>query len=382
MQKEYDVLLVGAGLFNAVLCHEFVTKGKKVLVLEKRPFVGGNCHTYMENGVYIHEHGAHIFHTNKYSTWFYATQFADFDPFINSPIAMVTEKEDWVPYNLPFNMNTFSKLMHTASPNDVACLIEQETAIYKKDTYNNLEEKALSMVGPTIYEKFIKHYTEKQWGCPCTELSPDIITRIPLRFTYDNNYFNDRYQGIPSRGYTHWIGRMLKGATIMENTDYLAGRGHFDAMADHVFFSGRIDDFFHREYGELPYRSLRFETFTAPSITTQGVAVVNYPGSEVPYTRIIEHKYFMRPETYCSHPCYDPHYTIKTKEYPEQMSEGKEAYYPIVNASSKELYARYLAKCPANVTFTGRLGRFEYNDMDDTIEKALEVANQFLGSEQ
>ena len=260
------------------------------------------------------------------------------------------------------------------TPDAVQLKLDDEKSNYELPEYKNLEEKALGLVGPTIFNKFIKGYTEKQWGRSCTELSPDIITRIPVRFTYDNNYFNDIWQGIPEHGYTSWITNMLANVEVRLGVDYLKDRDYFDNLAEDVVYSGRIDEFFNYSHGKLPYRSLQFDIKTRETDNYQGVAVVNYPGKEVPYTRVIEHRHFMRPEAQKDIP---RDFTVISKETPVEMSEEREAYYPIVNPESKKLYDTYMAMRPKNVYFAGRLGMFAYNDMDDTIAKALEMSESF-----
>ena len=378
MEQKYDVLLVGAGLFNAVLAHKFATFGKSVLVVERREHIAGNCYTETRNGIDVHKYGAHIFHTSSVEAWEFANKFARFNQFVNSPVAMTLDTSTYSPkprvYNLPFNMNTFNELWGCTTPAEAKSKIEEETRPYVKEVYANLEEKALSMVGKTIYEKFIKGYTEKQWNCPCDQLHPDIIRRIPLRYNFDNNYFNDSFQGIPEHGYTEWIKNMLSDATVITGVDYLKEREKWNAKADIVFYSGMVDEFFNFERGRLHYRSLRFETEVKETDNYQGVAVVNYPGLEVPYTRTIEHKHFMSQLRKCI--C-NKDTTIVTTEYPADMEPGMEAYYPVADAESRAMYDEYVSMCPSKVVFTGRLGRFEYNDMDDTIIKALKVAEEY-----
>ena len=372
--EHFDILLVGAGLFNATLAHKFAVQGKKVLVLERREEIGGNCHTFQSHGIDVHKYGAHIFHTSNRVAWEFATKFASFHEFTNSPVAMVHESGKYRAYNLPFNMNTFNELWGCTTPDEARRRIEEETAPYVKPRYANLEEKALSMVGPTIYEKFIRGYTEKQWNTQCTGLSPDIISRIPLRFSFDNNYFNDVHQGIPEHGYTEWITNMLGDATIRTGVDYLKDREKYDSMADLVFYSGMVDEFFGYAKGELHYRSLRFESDVVSTGNAQGVAVCNYPGLEVPYTRTIEHRHFL---SSLRDAISDRWVSVVTREYPADYVRGGEAYYPVNDVESREIYGQYMSMRPKNVLFTGRLGRFEYNDMDDTIIKAIEVAEDF-----
>ena len=378
MEQKYDVLLVGAGLFNAVLAHKFATFGKSVLVVERREDIGGNCYTEPLHGIDVHKYGAHIFHTSNVEAWEFANKFAKFNQFVNSPVAMTLDTSTYYPrpkvYNLPFNMNTFNELWGCATPDEAKRKIEEETRPYIKAVYDNLEEKALSMVGKTIYEKVIKGYTEKQWHCRCDQLHPDIISRIPLRFNFDNNYFNDTFQGIPEHGYTEWIRNMLSDATVITGVDYLKERDKWDAKADLVFFSGMVDEFFNFENGRLHYRSLEFRTEVKDTGNYQGVAVVNYPGLEVSYTRTIEHRHFMSSLRKAIAP---ENRTIVTTEYPADMKPGMEAYYPVADTISRERYGSYMNMRPRNVVFTGRLGRFEYNDMDDTIIKALAVAEEY-----
>lgn len=376
--SKFDVLLVGAGLFNAVLANKFKEAGKKVLVVEKREQAGGNCATYEEDGIIVHKHGAHIFHTNDGRLWEYANRFASFHPFINSPIAKVWDpvKSKYRSYNLPFNMNTFHQLWGVDCPEDAMTKIEEVTRPFKKDRYDNLKEKALSMVGGLMFSMFIEGYTEKQWGRRCEELPADIITRIPLRFKYDNNYFDDTWQGIPDEGYTPWIEAMLDGVTVEYGVDFLKDMDRYSCLADKIFYSGRIDDYFNRCLGELPYRSLEFDTKKLDKENVQGVAVTNWPGHDVLHTRVIEHRHFMTDAQQRFN--IKPGCSIVTVEYPATMKDGMEAYYPIHNAQSKLLYDKYMAMKPANLEFTGRLGRFEYNDMDDTIDKALKLAEKFI----
>ena len=375
---KYDVLLVGAGLFNAVLATQFVEKGKKVLVVDRRGTIGGNCTTVCDEGIEIHKYGAHIFHTDNYSVWAFAKMYDDFMPFVNSPIAAYRENSGSIPkiFNLPFNMNTFVRVWpgKCVDPYSAKRIIEEQAQKYQKDSYANLEEKALSLVGEEIYELLIKHYTEKQWGCKCTELGPEIISRIPLRFTFDNNYFNDTWQGIPRHGYSKWIHNMLKGATVMLDTDYLSDRKTLDGMADHVFYSGMLDELFDYQHGCLPYRSLEFKTCRINRSNFQGVPVVNYTGPFPDCTRSIEHKHFMP----WNKDAIEAEYTFVTNEYPRKFEKGGEAYYPVRNAESLAQWNAYLEMLPKNMTATGRLGRFEYNDMDDTIMKALALSKEWV----
>ena len=381
----YDILLVGAGLYNAVLAYRFQQMGLSVCVVERRTGqeIGGNCATETRDGIIIHKYGAHIFHTSDKSAWEFANKFAHFVPFINSPIAIAEFEVERDPrfgvgttvktdvYNLPFNMNTFAKIFGLHRPRDVAERLKEETAPYIKETYNNLEEKALSLVGPTIFHELIKGYTEKQWGRPCDKLPPDIITRIPLRMIYDNNYFNDTYQGIPAAGYSEWINAMYGNATFYSGIDYIENRAELDKLADHIFYSGRVDEFFNFKYGKLDYRSLKFETVAYDTDNYQGVAVCNYTTKLRKYTRSIEHRHFMWDEDTPS--VIKPNTTYVTYEYPADMSETNEPFYSVNDTKNNELYAKYAAECPENVTFVGRLGMYRYNDMDDTIISALNM---------
>ena len=368
----YDVLLVGAGLYNAVLAHRFQKMGLKVCVVERRPGdeIGGNCATEERDGIMIHKYGAHIFHTSDKSAWEFANKFANFMPYVNSPIAKVITDTSVRTYNLPFNMNTFSKLFETNTPEQAKARILEETKSHIKESYNNLEEKALSMVGDSIYKRLIKGYTEKQWGRPCRELPPDIITRIPLRFTYDNNYFNDIYQGIPDEGYSQWIKNMFGNCTLFSGVDYVSNREELDKIADHIFYSGRVDELFGYKYGKLEYRSLKFVTKKLDCDNHQGVAVFNYTSETPAYTRTIEHRHFMTADAQKK---ITPNTTYVTTEYPANMDETNEPFYSVNNKVNNDLYAKYAAECPSNVTFVGRLGMYKYNDMDDTIISALNM---------
>lgn len=359
----YDILLVGAGLFNAVLAHHFIKQGKSVLVLEKRNHIAGNCYTYNEHSIDVHKYGAHIFHTSNEQVWKFVNQFGEFNSFINSPIANYKNEI----YNLPFNMNTFNRLYDVITPEQAKNQIIKETRDCYTDNPKNLEEQAINLVGRKMYEKLIKHYTEKQWGRKCTELPPEIIKRLPLRFTYDNNYFNDKYQGIPVEGYTKLIERMYEGADILLETDFLKDKEKFEAMADHVFYSGCIDEYYGYCYGPLEYRSVRFETEVFDKENYQGNAVVNYTSDEEPYTRIIEHKWF-------NNRGFDK--TIISKEYSSEWKKGDVPYYPVNNEKNNALYEKYKAIQNDKVTFVGRLGNYKYYDMDDTIEAALNTIKE------
>ena len=376
MDKKYDYLIVGAGLYGAVAAHELKKNGMECLVIDKRKVIGGNIYTENIDGINVHKYGAHIFHTSDKKIWDYVNQFAEFNNFVNSPVARYHDEL----YNLPFNMNTFSKLWGVSTPKEAAAKIkEQIDAEGITGEPKNLEEQALRLVGRDVYEKLVKEYTEKQWGRDCKELPAFIIKRLPVRFTFDNNYFNDRYQGIPIGGYTAMIEEMLEGIDVKLDTDYFKLRvlhadnpenseGAVDygcGIADKVVYTGMIDEFFDYRLGELEYRSLRFETEKLEEENYQGVAVVNYTSHEVDFTRIIEHKHF----EFGKQPT-----TIITREYPKAWEKGDEPYYPVNNDINNKLYAEYkqLADATENVFFGGRLGQYKYYDMDKVIAAALE----------
>ena len=363
MKEHYDILLVGAGLFNAVLAHHFIKQGKSVLVVEKRNHIAGNCYTYNEHNIDVHQYGAHIFHTSNEQVWKFVNQFGEFNSFINSPIANYKDEI----YNLPFNMNTFNRLYGVITPEQAKNQIIKETRDCFTDNPKNLEEQAINLVGKKMYEKLIKHYTEKQWGRKCTELPPEIIKRLPLRFTYDNNYFNDKYQGIPVEGYTRLIAKMYEGADIVLDTDFLKDKEHWEDMTDKVFYSGCIDEYYDYCYGPLEYRSVRFETEVFDKENYQGNAVVNYTSDEEPYTRIIEHKHFNNRGS---------DKTIISKEYSSEWKKGDVPYYPVNNDKNNALYQKYKDIKNDKVVFVGRLGSYKYFDMDDTIEAAFKVIEE------
>ncbi len=363
MKSQYDILLVGAGLFNAVLAHHFIKQGKSVLVVEKRNHIAGNCYTYNERNIDVHQYGAHIFHTSNERVWKFVNQFGEFNSFINSPIANYKDEI----YNLPFNMNTFNRLYGVITPEQAKNHIIKETRDCFTDNPKNLEEQAINLVGKKMYEKLIKHYTEKQWGRKCTELPPEIIKRLPLRFTYDNNYFNDKYQGIPVEGYTRLIAKMYEGADIVLDTDFLKDKEHWEDMVDKVFYSGCIDEYYDYCYGPLEYRSVRFETEVFDKENYQGNAVVNYTSDEEPYTRIIEHKHFNNRGS---------DKTIISKEYSSEWKKGDIPYYPVNNEKNNALYQKYKDIKNDKVVFVGRLGNYKYFDMDDTIEAAFKVIEE------
>lgn len=357
---KYDYLIVGAGLFGAVFAREAKKQNKKCLVIEKRSHIAGNIFTENIEGINVHRYGAHIFHTSDRKIWDYVNQFAEFNQYINSPIAIYKDEL----YNLPFNMNTFSKIWGIRTPMEAQKKIAEQIAASGTQEPRNLEEQAIRLIGQDLYEKLVKGYTEKQWGHLCTELPPFIIKRLPVRYTYDNNYFNDRYQGIPIGGYTKLIEQLLDGIEVRLNTDYLLQRDTFDAMADKIVFTGPIDAYYKYVCGDLEYRSLRFETEVLDMANYQGNAVVNYTEKEIPYTRIIEHKHFefgMQPKT------------VVTKEYPMQWQRGDEPYYTVNDERNTQTYNAYkkLADKENRVIFGGRLGSYKYYDMDKVIEAAL-----------
>ena len=359
----YDYLIVGSGLFGAVFAHEAKKAGKSVLVLERRDHVGGNVYCEEKDGINIHKYGAHIFHTSYKDVWAYVNQFVTFNNFINSPVANYQGHL----YNLPFNMNTFRELWDIVTPAQAKAIIAKQRQAVKGEP-QNLEEQAISLVGTDIYMKLIKGYTEKQWGRSCTELPAFIIKRLPVRYTFDNNYFNDRYQGIPVGGYNKLIEALLDGIEVRTGVDYLKERADYQAMASRVVYTGSIDEYFDYKLGQLEYRGLHFETERLEEENHQGVAVVNYTEREVPYTRIIEHKHFefgTQPVTYI------------TREYPADWHRGEEAYYPVNNERNQKLYQQYaaLAEQEENIIFGGRLAEYKYYDMDDVIKSALERVN-------
>ncbi len=363
----YDYLIVGAGLFGSVFAYEAKKRGKTCLVIDKRDHIGGNVYCEDRNGIHVHKYGAHIFHTSNKEVWNYINQFAEFNHYINSPIAVYKDEL----YNLPFNMNTFSKLWGIRTPEEAKEKIAGQIAELHITEPKNLEEQALSLVGRDVYEKLIKGYTEKQWGRPCTELPSFIIKRLPLRFIYDNNYFNDRYQGIPIGGYTKIIEKMLEGTEVKLQTDYFDFIKGQENIAQKTIFTGMIDEFYHYQLGTLEYRTVRFETEELDCENYQGNAVVNYTDREVPYTRIIEHKHFEfgKQKT-----------TIISREYSSEWKPGIEPYYPINDEKNNSLFERYreLADKETKVIFGGRLGNYKYYDMDKVIEAALTLVKEEL----
>ncbi|MDO5409043.1 MAG: UDP-galactopyranose mutase [Lachnospiraceae bacterium] len=364
---KYDYLIVGSGLFGSVFAYEAKKKGKKCLVIDKRSHIGGNIYTEKVEDINVHKYGAHIFHTSDKKIWEYMNQFAEFNNYINSPVAVYKDEL----YNLPFNMNTFSKMWGIRTPAEAKAVIEKQIADLNIEEPKNLEEQALSLAGRDVYEKLVKGYTEKQWGRSCTELPAFIIKRLPLRFTYDNNYFNDRFQGIPMGGYTAIIEKMLEGTEVRTDTDYFEFIRENPDIAEKTLFTGMIDEYFGYCYGPLQYRSVRFETEVLDCDNYQGNAVVNYTEREVPYTRIIEHKHFefgKQPKT------------VISREYSSEWTQGMEPYYPVNNDENNALYERYreLAEKEGNVIFGGRLGHYKYYDMDKVVAAALECVHKEL----
>lgn len=364
---KYDYLIVGAGLFGSVFAYEAGKKGKKCLVIDKRSHIGGNIYTENIEGINVHKYGAHIFHTSDKNIWDYVNNFAHFNRYTNSPVARYKNET----YNLPFNMNTFNKLWGVFTPAEAKAKIAEELADVKIDQPKNLEEQAIKLIGKTIYEKLVKGYTEKQWGMKATELPPFIIKRLPVRFTYDNNYFNDSYQGIPEGGYTQIIEKMLSNCDVRLNYDYFEHKEELDNIAEKIIFTGPIDKFYDYKFGQLEYRSVRFETEILDTDNFQGNAVVNYTEYEVPYTRIIEHKHFefgTQPKT------------VISREYSDKWTSDKEPYYPINNDKNNALYQKYaeLAATENNVIFGGRLGQYKYYDMHVVISEALKLCQKEL----
>lgn len=369
----YDYLVVGAGLFGAVFAHEAHKKGKKVLVIDKRAHIAGNIYTEKVEGINVHKYGAHIFHTSNKKVWDYVRQFAEFNRYTNSPVARYKDEL----YNMPFNMNTFNKMWGVVTPAEAKAKMEQQIKEAGITEPKNLEEQAISLVGKDIYEKLVKGYTEKQWGKRATDLPSFIIKRLPVRMTYDNNYFNDLYQGIPIGGYTQIIEKMLDGIEVCLKTDFFAKRAELEKLANKIVFTGMIDEYFDYCFGELEYRSLRFATEVLNEENYQGNAVVNYTEYKIPYTRIIEHKHF---EFGCQNGNYNPK-TIITREYPATWKKGDEPYYPMNDKKNNDLYAKYreLADKQNKVIFGGRLGMYKYFDMHQVIEEALKVAEMEVG---
>ena len=363
--EHYDALIVGAGLYGATVAQCLREKGKSALVIDKRDAIGGNVYTQEIEGIQVHKYGAHIFHTNNKAVWDYVNRFAEFNRYTNSPVANYKGEL----YSLPFNMYTFNKLWGVVTPREAEEKIREQREATGITEPKNLEEQAISLVGTDVYEKLVKGYTEKQWGRPCTELPAFIIRRLPVRFTFDNNYFNARFQGIPIGGYTAMVEKMLSGTEIRLGVDYLADKAAWDAVADQVVYTGPIDRYFNYCFGPLEYRSVRFETEVLKTPNFQGNAVVNYTDRETPYTRIIEHKHFefgTQPKT------------VISREYSSEWKVGDEPYYPVNDEKNRSLYEKYraLAEKEAHVTFGGRLGEYKYYDMDAVIERALGFAKE------
>lgn len=362
---KYDFLVVGAGFFGAVFAHEAQVRGKKCLVIDRRNHIGGNCYTEEQAGIVVHKYGAHIFHTSDKTIWDYVGQFAEFNNYVNSPIANYKGEI----YNMPFNMNTFSRLWGIATPAEAKAIIEAQKGAVTDP--KNLEEQAISLVGTDIYEKLVRGYTEKQWGRSCKELPAFIIRRLPVRFTYDNNYFTDRYQGIPEGGYTKIFEKLLAQTAVRLGCDYLQEREQLRSMAEQVIYTGPIDQYFGCCYGPLQFRSLRFETEVLDTDNFQGNAVVNYTDRETPFTRIIEHKHFefgTQPKT------------VITREYPAAWTPGEEPYYTVNDQENNALYEKYaaLAAQESGVHFGGRLGEYKYYDMDKVIASSLRLCEKLL----
>ena len=369
---KYDYLIVGSGLYGAIFAHEAKAKGKSVLVVDKRPNIAGNVYTEKQEGINVHMYGAHIFHTNDKRVWNYITQFAEFNRFTNSPVANYKGEL----YSMPFNMYTFNKMWGVVTPEEAAAKIEEQ----KKEITGepkNLEEQAISLVGRDIYEKLVKGYTEKQWGRDCKELPAFIIKRLPVRLTFDNNYFNALYQGIPIGGYTKMVENLLDGIEVRLNTDYLEHKAELDALADKVVYTGPIDAYFGFKLGTLEYRSVRFENETLDIPNFQGNAAVNYTDRETPWTRIIEHKWF---EFGKDEDGNDLPKTIISREYSSEWKAGDEPYYPVNDEKNGQLYAKYkeLADKETGVIFGGRLGEYKYYDMDTTIASVLDMSERIL----
>ena len=364
--KKYDYLIVGAGLFGAVFAHEMTKEGKKCLVIDKRDHIAGNIYCENVEGINVHKYGAHIFHTSDKVVWEYINQFAEFNNYINSPVARYKDEL----YNLPFNMNTFSKMFGIKTPAEAKAKIQEEIEELGITEPKNLEEQALSLAGRSVYEKLVKGYTEKQWGRKCTELPAFIIKRLPFRFVYDNNYFNDRYQGIPVGGYTAIVEKMLEGTEVRTGIDFFEFRKENPEIAEKIIFTGMIDEYFGYQLGALEYRSVRFETEVLDCENYQGNAVVNYTEREVPYTRIIEHKHFEFGKQ---------EKTVISREYSSEWSVGMEPYYPVNDEKNNALFEEYkkLAEKEENVIFGGRLGDYKYYDMDKVVAAALDRLEEF-----
>lgn len=367
LDKKYNYLIIGSGLFGSIFAYELNKRGKKCLLIDKRNHIGGNIYTKEIENINVHQYGAHIFHTSNKEVWDYINNFTEFNRYTNSPVAIYKDEL----YNMPFNMNTFNKLWGVKTPSEAKGKIEEQVKESNISEPKNLEEQAISLVGKDIYEKLVKGYTEKQWGTRATELPSFIIKRLPVRFTYDNNYFNDTYQGIPIGGYTKIIEKMLEGIEVRLETDFFENREELEGLADKIVFTGMIDEFYNYKFGTLEYRSLKFEHEILNEENHQGNAVVNYTEYEVPYTRIIEHKHF----EYGNQPK-----TVITREYPAKWEKGDEPYYPINNEKNSAIYNKYkeLADNETNVIFGGRLAEYKYYDMHNIIEQALKCVKEEL----
>lgn len=377
----YDYLIVGSGLFGATFAYLARTHGKKCLVIDKRPHLGGNVYCENVHDINVHKYGAHIFHTNNKTVWDFVNSLVEFNRYTNCPLANFEGKL----YNLPFNMNTFYQMWGVITPAEAIAKIESQRKFAREAMARdgileprNLEEQAISLIGVDIYEKLIKGYTEKQWGRKCTDLPPFIIRRLPVRFTYDNNYFNDRYQGIPIGGYNRLIDALLEGVEVKVDTDYFENRQEYDHISAHIIFTGKIDEFFDYRLGRLQYRSVHFDQEIIENPNFQGNAVINYTSRDVPYTRIIEHKYF---ETF-GNAVYDNPYTVISREYSSEWHDGLEPYYPVNDVRNNDLYEEYrkLASERADVSFGGRLAEYKYYDMAPTIESAMNLFSKIDGN--
>lgn len=366
MMKKYDYILAGSGLYAGVFAYLAGKQGKKCLVVEKRSHLGGNIYCEDIEGIHVHKYGAHIFHTSNRNVWDFVNSLAEFNRYTNSPVANYKGEM----YNMPFNMNTFSKMWGISTPEEAKAIIEKQKNVISGEP-ENLEEQAISLVGTDIYRKLIKGYTEKQWGRDCKELPAFIIRRLPVRYTYDNNYFNDLYQGIPNGGYNVIINKLFEGCDVDLNKDYLENKKYYDSLGEKVIYTGTVDAYFNYCFGKLEYRSLRFETEVKNTDNYQGVAVVNYTDRETPYTRVIEHKHFEFGTQ---------EKTVITREYPVSWEEGMEPYYPVNDKKNQEIYKKYaeLAAREEKVIFGGRLGEYKYYDMDKVIEAAMSRAEEEL----
>lgn len=365
--SKYDFLIVGAGLFGAVFAYKAKKVGKKVLIIDKRPHIGGNLYCENIESINVHKYGAHIFHTSNKEVWDFVNSMVEFNRYTNSPLANYKGKL----YNLPFNMNTFYSLWGVKTPDEAKKVIEKQVLESKISSPKNLEEQAISLVGKDIYEILIKGYTEKQWGRKATELPAFIIKRLPVRFNFDNNYFNDKYQGIPIGGYNGLINKMLSDIEVKTDTDFFIDRNYWESIANHILFTGKIDEFYDYKFGMLEYRTVSFEEELLECANYQGNAVINYTDVKIPYTRIIEHKHFEFGN--------QPH-TVISREYSKEWSHGCEPYYPINNDQNNKIYYRYkeLAETEKNVAFGGRLAEYKYYDMHQIVERALSLAQEIL----